>query len=1837
MSLPSRSTLVDEAEFREGGGDSSGDSDDSDASDRHVDGDGGAEIDERRSNDESSNDETDNSTNGDENGSGAGVADGGDDKSELDSDDDKVEEEDELSSDDEARGKTGAIENMKVSDILAQKTPKEIFDEFDSDGSGEIDQEEFLRALPKMGIYISKARAIKYFRTMDLDRSEAIGFDELQAILIVCDPQNGNTCGFQPNACKTPYDAFAYTDVNKNGDLDEDEFSLALEYLDIRIAEGTIERMFRKYDLDNSGSIEYPEFRAIWLRFCDAKRQLKLRRYPLSRFATKPQMRRILDKILRQEEEQEAKAIAEAKIWYEWLHEIRRRRAALVRAKLRGHQELGQCLDTAGTVYIFGEGVNKQFGDSSTPAMPQHSFFAPACNCYENDKTACITPVFPDTLTNKNETDDMLNLYKFKDNNLERLPYIFKRRISSMKGEIPRRLNDNLAEEMDKIYSERLQFDSSSESSSSDSESSSENAGGAEDMVVNTEEAQGEPSKSIPPATLSLGGKNIFNLAWTPPLYGKQLKHETRKVMNKASYYYPDLDYRSKEEQHYQKNRYPSHPWMADLSGKYRRRSTRQKKTQQVWFRSKFRAKAFRDPTSPTKDQVIESIEDITEEIEDIDEELENENEGENVTEKEEDELKTQRVKLRKTLRQMKSRLRHYNDEEKKKNQIIVQKKSIPPQNIYGNYNCRVCSVGLWGREILEVSLSGDVAMAYSANGDIFAWGGKGTWWKNLQLQEKDEKTGGGGITPRSKVLKTVSAENKAMLTADQRQQFYEQNPLPNAGDQNVDRQQVAKTLADRAKKWRMRELATLKIKERLAEKKEKEKLYAKTHTTEDEKEDDLLNFEKVLQMTDSLSEEDKLADKMKVCLEYFGAMKRPPSHSTRLKYFENVLLPTLDFSKIRIALITRHLGDRIAGKSTKELLILLAENLIVAQQQVGIIESDEINVKMRKLEWKIAKLFNRVSVTFRRHKRIKWHIDKAKALWGPIYENFLSEESEREKNESEIEQHKMNREQEEYAMARAKRAHGEDGEPLFSADQEGDTIAIGGITTRGPVSRTPRGKRAALGMSCGHAHALLINTDARLYSWGTGTWGRLGHAYDAPIYDRSHFQDENKSPKKRRRKRDKRKKKPRNGSPMRKRLSLSPVKGSPARRLLNSPEKRTTADKLLVDSPVMQPVSPERRNKVELIPLPNTIPSPIKSPDKGALALSPVRRLPLSEIVPSPDPETARRLEKAVTPWTRISSETPRMEQKKRSVYIEQLSLDHKDIHHPKLVKSLKNFAILQCSAGYAHTGAVTDDGACYMWGASKSGQLGLGAMSDKEYGDQGYVAYPVQVLLPFRVAAVACGNLHTALATTTGKLFVSGDGSGGRLGLGDDFLRKTIYNFEQVRALDRHVITQVSCGTTHTVVATKVEGYKRTDMSFRDRQLNIRGGMVFVAGAAHAFAGTMHARFSEVHNLRKNPIVCISAGNSHTAAVSAGGELFTWGMNVNGGAAQKKEMRRIAFPKRVHCLYRCPQNLSEGCPARQLDPWADRGVAGNAVNGHRSGLGYRDECSLTMPRYQAWWEVDLQENCFIEEITVWNRNDIPEDRYKPRDYFMKRLFPCWIIVSEAKLPGGAGSLSAAISVSEEACRFDSGGRYFTWQLPINTVGRYVRIQLENTNSLHLAEVEVFGRVDYCSAPVYSVECGRDVTAVVCRPREGQDIEKAYLRAVAADRQNARFLRQLPRFQPYYDTFQSGHAYNESDEKCPLCTHARLCDLCEIRRRYHVLDNEERDPKTRRLRTLDELGTVLVCEPPPSRNADMPEQRKLRHCCSFLGDCTNKMRQKTLQGVEGRADVNLQERIKGV
>jgi len=44
---------------------------------------------------------------------------------------------------------------------------------------------------------------------------------------------------------------------------------------------------------------------------------------------------------------------------------------------------------------------------------------------------------------------------------------------------------------------------------------------------------------------------------------------------------------------------------------------------------------------------------------------------------------------------------------------------------------------------------------------------------------------------------------------------------------------------------------------------------------------------------------------------------------------------------------------------------------------------------------------------------------------------------------------------------------------------------------------------------------------------------------------------------------------------------------------------------------------------------------------------------------------------------------------------------------------------------------------------------------------------------------------------------------------------------------------------------------------------------------------------------------------------------------------------------------------------------------------------------------------QVDLGGECIIESITVWNRQDSPPDRSRPKDTFTKRLVPFWIITS--------------------------------------------------------------------------------------------------------------------------------------------------------------------------------------------------------------------------------------------
>jgi hypothetical protein len=116
---------------------------------------------------------------------------------------------------------------------------------------------------------------------------------------------------------------------------------------------------------------------------------------------------------------------------------------------------------------------------------------------------------------------------------------------------------------------------------------------------------------------------------------------------------------------------------------------------------------------------------------------------------------------------------------------------------------------------------------------------------------------------------------------------------------------------------------------------------------------------------------------------------------------------------------------------------------------------------------------------------------------------------------------------------------------------------------------------------------------------------------------------------------------------------------------------------------------------------------------------------------------------------------------------------------------------------------------------------------------------------------------------------------------------------------------------------------------------------------------------------------------------------------------------------------------------------------------------------------------QVDLGASARIDHIKVWNRCDVPQDASLDADLYSKRLFPAWIIVADAPFAStvGGDSLRAALSSAKARCKLTEAKRCSVWRLPEQSNGRYIRVQIEGFDFLHLAEVQVLGHCCYCYA----------------------------------------------------------------------------------------------------------------------------------------------------------------------
>ncbi|XP_057430235.1 PH, RCC1 and FYVE domains-containing protein 1 isoform X2 [Lotus japonicus] len=205
------------------------------------------------------------------------------------------------------------------------------------------------------------------------------------------------------------------------------------------------------------------------------------------------------------------------------------------------------------------------------------------------------------------------------------------------------------------------------------------------------------------------------------------------------------------------------------------------------------------------------------------------------------------------------------------------------------------------------------------------------------------------------------------------------------------------------------------------------------------------------------------------------------------------------------------------------------------------------------------------------------------------------------------------------------------------------------------------------------------------------------------------------------------------------------------------------------------------------------------------------------------------------------------------------------------KLTGPLDGISISSVSCGEWHTAIVSSCGRLFTYGDGTFGVLG--------HGDRQSFSKPkeVQSLSGLRARSVACGSWHTAAIvevmfdrfrynSPTGKLFTWGDGDEGRLGHADNGSKLVPTCVAQLVDYD---FVQVSCGRMLTVALTNM-------------------GKVFAMGSAkYGQLGNPHARDRAVMvegMLKQEFVKVISSGSYHVAVLTSAGSVYTWGKGENG-----------------------------------------------------------------------------------------------------------------------------------------------------------------------------------------------------------------------------------------------------------------------------------------------------------------------------------------------------------------
>ncbi|EKX46605.1 hypothetical protein GUITHDRAFT_48927, partial [Guillardia theta CCMP2712] len=215
-----------------------------------------------------------------------------------------------------------------------------------------------------------------------------------------------------------------------------------------------------------------------------------------------------------------------------------------------------------------------------------------------------------------------------------------------------------------------------------------------------------------------------------------------------------------------------------------------------------------------------------------------------------------------------------------------------------------------------------------------------------------------------------------------------------------------------------------------------------------------------------------------------------------------------------------------------------------------------------------------------------------------------------------------------------------------------------------------------------------------------------------------------------------------------------------------------------------------------------------------------------------------------------------------------------------PRMLKKAMGRQVRDVACGLVHSAMVMGSGEVLCWGENKYGQCGTGTQEQTEH--------PTFVGSLFGVAcmSVSCGGAHTVVVSEDGRVFSWGLGANGQLGHGS---RDNLTTPSVVQAMRGRDVLAVTCGVGHTVIV-------------------LAGGELYTCGwnkNGQCGVGSTSDLLSPqcVESLRGEGVQHASCGAGHTAVVTGGGEVFTFGSGSCGQLGHG-DCQDLSMPRRVGAL---------------------------------------------------------------------------------------------------------------------------------------------------------------------------------------------------------------------------------------------------------------------------------------------------------------------------------------------